>query len=51
MPLGTGQESYPHYRPYVLCQVKNATIAGELRVSKFLLENYNQVIKPFDQVI
>ncbi|MAA77849.1 MAG: hypothetical protein CL916_01210 [Deltaproteobacteria bacterium] len=50
MPLGTGQESYPSYRPYVedFATVKNASIAGELRVSKFLLEYLsNQVIKAF----
>ena len=50
MSLGTGKESYPHYRPYVedYATVKNATIAGELRVSKFLLEHLSkQVIKAF----
>jgi hypothetical protein len=37
---GTGRESYPDYQPYVYDsrKVYNATIAGELRVSKFLLE-------------
>jgi peptidoglycan/xylan/chitin deacetylase (PgdA/CDA1 family) len=41
MSLGTGKERYPRYRPFVdtLTTVKGATILGELRVSKFLLED------------
>lgn len=41
MPLGTGAERYPAYRPFVTSDttVKGATILGELRVSKYLLEN------------
>lgn len=37
---GTGLERYPDYRPFVetFREVRGATIAGELRVSKFLLE-------------
>ena len=37
---GNGSEQYPDYRPFVkqFRQVEGATIAGELRVSKFLLE-------------
>ncbi len=40
MALGTGRESYPAYRPRVTGadSVDDATIMGELRVSKFLLE-------------
>ncbi len=40
-PLGTGQERYPEYRPFVLNQKEtlNASILGELRVTKFLLEH------------
>ncbi|HDZ08345.1 polysaccharide deacetylase family protein [Pseudohongiella sp.] len=41
MPLGTGLEQYPDYRPFVrdFSTVENASIMGELRVSKFLLES------------
>jgi len=40
MPIGSGREQYPEYRPFVqtFTQVRDATITGELRVSKFLLE-------------
>ncbi len=40
MPLGTGLERYPDYSPKVIdfTTVRGASIAGELRVSKFLLE-------------
>lgn len=40
MPLGTGRERYPNYRPRVTAvdKVEKASILGELRVSKFLLE-------------
>ncbi len=40
MAMGTGRESYPSYRPRVTSvgSVDDATILGELRVSKFLLE-------------
>lgn len=40
MPAGSGTEAYPDYRPYVRdfeTQI-GGSIAGELRVSKFLLE-------------
>ena len=39
-PLGSGEERYPEYRPFVRDQARteNATILGELRVSRFLLE-------------
>lgn len=39
-PLGTGNEKYPDYQPFVLDRytVQNFTVLGELRVSKFLLE-------------
>ncbi len=40
MPLGTGEERYPGYRPFVEndLAVHGASILGELRVSKYLLE-------------
>jgi peptidoglycan/xylan/chitin deacetylase (PgdA/CDA1 family) len=40
-PLGTGDEIYPHYRPFVVDrqETRDGTILGELRVSKFLLES------------
>lgn len=41
IPLGTGEERYPDYRPFVEDEhsVRGASILGELRVSKFLLEH------------
>lgn len=41
MPLGTGTEKYPDYQPFVFNfdTVRDASIAGELRVSKFLLDS------------
>ncbi len=40
MPPGNGQEQYPDYKPFVkdYSTVRDGTIMGELRVSKFLLE-------------
>jgi peptidoglycan/xylan/chitin deacetylase (PgdA/CDA1 family) len=40
-PVGRGDESYPDYRPVVLDRrmTRSGTILGELRVSKYLLEN------------
>jgi len=40
MAAGTGTERYPEYQPFVRTfdQVENASITGELRVSRFLLE-------------
>jgi len=40
MPVGNGQEEYPDYQPFVqnYDSVKDGSIMGELRVSKFLLE-------------
>jgi peptidoglycan/xylan/chitin deacetylase (PgdA/CDA1 family) len=40
MPIGTGREQYPSYRPRVTSDttVDDATVLGELRVSKYLLE-------------
>lgn len=40
VPLGDGGERYPDYQPRVKAQgdTRNATVLGELRVSKFLLE-------------
>lgn len=39
-PFGTGMEQYPDYRPIVTGRfsAQGATVLGELRVSKFLLE-------------
>ena len=44
MPTGTGLESYPAYEPFVhdFETVRNASISGELRVSKFLLDSMAQ---------
>lgn len=41
MPVGSGDEQYPVYQPFVrdFDLVENATMMGELRVSKFLLES------------
>jgi len=40
MPLGSGRERYPRYRPFVesVSRVRGASVLGELRVSRFLLE-------------
>ena len=40
LPLGSGAESYPSYQPFISGRyaIHNATVLGELRVSKFLLE-------------
>lgn len=40
MPPGTGTERYPEYRPFVqdFTTVNDASVLGELRVSKFLIE-------------
>ncbi len=42
LPLGTGNERYPEYQPRVLEKrnTRGATVLGELRVSKFLLEHF-----------
>ena len=39
-PMGTGEEQYPGYRPFVKTRAKayGGTILGELRVSKFLID-------------
>ena len=41
VPLGSGDERYPNYRPFVRdrTHTENATVLGELRVSRFLLEH------------
>ena len=43
-PMGTGAEQYPSYTPFVKDRMTayNGTILGELRVSKFLLEQFSQ---------
>lgn len=42
-PMGTGAERYPSYTPFVKDRVTayNGSILGELRVSKFLLEQFS----------
>jgi peptidoglycan/xylan/chitin deacetylase (PgdA/CDA1 family) len=50
MPPGTGDERYPDYTPFVQDRttVFNASLLGELRVSKFLLERLTGVqVKSF----
>jgi hypothetical protein len=41
-PMGSGNEEYPTYRPFVVDPVttRGGSILGELRVSKFLLERF-----------
>jgi peptidoglycan/xylan/chitin deacetylase (PgdA/CDA1 family) len=40
LPLGSGREEYPEYRPFVVNKKEtvHASVLGELRVSKFLIE-------------
>lgn len=42
-PMGTGREAYPSYAPYVKSRMKaqNASVLGELRVSKFLIDHFS----------
>ena len=42
--MGTGEERYPDYTPYVYSPelTRKASLLGELRVSKFLLESFKQ---------
>ncbi len=42
MPLGSGEEAYPTYQPRATSErtVTGASVLGELRVSKFLLEHF-----------
>jgi hypothetical protein len=42
LSLGTGEERYPQYRPFVRDKehTEGATVLGELRVSRFLLEHF-----------
>ena len=42
LPLGSGGERYPQYQPFVRDKdhTENATILGELRISRFLLEHF-----------
>jgi peptidoglycan/xylan/chitin deacetylase (PgdA/CDA1 family) len=39
-PIGTGEEQYPDYEPFVRNEglTENGTVMGELRVSKYLIE-------------
>ena len=41
-PLGTGDERYPQYRPFVRDpeNSENVSVLGELRISRFLLEHF-----------
>ena len=49
MALGSGDERYPEYQPFVrdAQRTENATMLGELRVSRFLLEHF----LPGDRVV
>jgi peptidoglycan/xylan/chitin deacetylase (PgdA/CDA1 family) len=49
LPLGTGDERYPSYHPFVrnATETTGATVLGELRISKFLLES----LTPGDTVV
>ncbi len=42
-PLGTGREAYPSYAPFVKSRrtALNASVLGELRVSKFLIDHFS----------
>ncbi|ULA62261.1 MAG: hypothetical protein LZF86_10121 [Nitrospira sp.] len=42
-PMGTGREAYPAYAPFVKNRTTalNASILGELRVSKFLIDRFS----------
>ena len=42
LPTGDGDERYPEYRPFVgdKERTENATVLGELRTSRFLLEHF-----------
>ncbi|MEY4592756.1 MAG: hypothetical protein RIR18_1651 [Pseudomonadota bacterium] len=42
LTLGTGQEQYPDYRPFVrsATRTESASILGELRISRFLLQHF-----------
>ena len=42
--MGTGEERYPDYAPYVFSsrKTRNASLLGELRVSKFLLDSFRR---------
>jgi hypothetical protein len=44
LPLGSGDEHYPQYQPFVRDKehTDDATILGELRISRFLLEYFLQ---------
>jgi len=49
-PIGSGEESLPSYQPYVRNSQRttNASLMGELRVSKFILENLSgQKVRSF----
>ena len=43
LPMGTGREAYPSYAPFVKDRrtIVNASVLGELRVSKFLLDHFS----------
>lgn len=42
-PMGSGRESYPSYAPFVKDRTTayNASVLGELRVSKFLIDHFS----------
>ena len=45
MPMGDGSEAYPAYQPFVQDKLTtlSATVLGEIRVSKFLLERATRI--------
>ena len=45
LPQGSGKEKYPDYQPRIIEMqyTRDATIMGELRVSKFLIEHFSGV--------
>jgi peptidoglycan/xylan/chitin deacetylase (PgdA/CDA1 family) len=50
MPLGDGLERYPDYQPFVqdFSTVRGASVSGELRVSRFLLQTFSgQPVRAF----
>ncbi len=44
LPVGSFREAYPEYQPRIIefFYTRNATIMGELRVSKYLIERYSR---------
>ncbi len=51
VPLGTGAEAFPTYRPFVALRevTKGATVLGDLRVSKQLLQTFQPEVTSYRQ--